>query len=80
MERKSAPKLKIRFWDDTDPDIKQTLISETITNVNLATVRFIRFMQSLEIKYTHHMDDNIKEMDHDGNLKFHLNNINGWHP
>jgi hypothetical protein len=37
-------------------------------------------MQKLEFKYEKAKEDRIMDLDLDGNLVFHMNNIDGWHP
>lgn len=88
----SAPEQKIRIWDDSEiphhgsdtvADMvreEATLVASIKTNFNMATVRFMKFMQELEIKYGFSMDDRVYDLDMDGTMTFHLNNIDGWHP
>jgi len=89
----SAPKQNIRIWDDTDhknpkpsdtiKDLikeEQQLVQSIKTNFNMATVRFMRYIQEIEIKYAFSFDDRVLDLDMDGTMTFHLNNIDGWHP
>lgn len=88
----SAPKQEIKFWDDSKIPHKgsdtvadmvleeATLVQSIKTNFNMASVRFMKFMQELEIKYGFSMDDRVSDLDMDGTMTFHLNNIDGWHP
>jgi len=46
----------------------------------MALARWIRFVQKLEDKYAFHPDDKLAEVFGDNMIKFHLNNIDGWHP
>lgn len=88
----SAPPMKLKFWDDskiphhgsdTVSDMireEATLVKSIKTNFNMATVRFMRFMQELEIKHAFCIEDRVSDLDFDGTMTFHLNNIDGWHP
>ncbi len=88
----SAPQQNIRIWDDSKQDPKpsdtikdvikeeQQLVQSIKTNFNMVTVRFMRYIQELEIKYAFTMDDRVDDIDMDGTITFHLNNIDGWHP
>lgn len=89
----AAPKMKVGIWDDrghknplptdTIRDVikrPNQLISYTETNITMSMVRFLNFMQKLEFKYEKAKEDRIMDLDLDGNLVFHMNNIDGWHP
>ena len=88
----STPQQNIRIWDDSKQDPKpndtiedvikeeQQLVQSIKTNFNMATVRFMRFIQELEIKYAFSFDDRVLDLDMDGIMTFHLNSIDGWHP
>ena len=90
----SAPDQELKFWDDSKATAaygpaanvqeaiqeEARLVQSIKTNFNMATVRFMRFMQELEIKYGFCMEDRLSDLDMDGTLTFHCNNIDGWHP
>lgn len=65
---------------DAVEDPNTRLLTELRTNLTMSTARFIRFLQEIEIKYGDSFDDRLEEIDADGVITFHLNNIDGWHP
>lgn len=90
----SAPQQELKFWDDSKAtaaygpaaNLQEAVLEEARlvksikTNFNMATVRFMRFIQELEIKYAFSMEDRVSDLDMDGTMTFHCNNIDGWHP
>jgi len=88
----SAPDMNLHFWDDSKQEHHPSdslqdmaregaeLVQSIKTNFNMATVRFMRYIQELEIKYAFSFDDRVSDLDMDGTMTFHLNNIDGWHP
>lgn len=84
----TAPKAKYTFWDDykdeMNPDAYEAIISGKakflgafITNVNMATVRYINFCQKIEDKYKQHPADFLNCIYADGGIEFEMD---GWHP
>ena len=90
----SAPQQELKFWDDSKATAaygpaanvqeaiqeEARLVKSIKTNFNMATTRFMRCIQELEMKYAFSFDDRVLDLDMDGTMTFHLNNIDGWHP
>lgn len=56
---------------------KAKFIGGFLTNVNLATVRFLNLCQTIENKYKQHPADFLKSIYTDGHIEFEMD---GWHP